>query len=440
MEWFLVLLTFFGALLALMLTGINVFVAFLIINLTATGLLIGERGFGLFINSVADSTSNGSYATIPLFILMGEILFRSGSVDVLFDSVDRLVGRVRGRLYAVVIVIATIFGALSGAAVAVSAMLGRSAMPNMAARGYSPKMSATVILAGASLAPIIPPSLLAIIIGSLADVSISGLLIAGIVPGIIVSLMTGTYVILSVMRDPTLAPPDTPPDDTTSGGAAARGSALGAVIRMVPFMFIIFMVMGMIMLGIATPGESAATGVIGATLVAMLYRRASLGMLLQALTSATRLSVMIMVIVASSTLFSQLVAFTGASQALVGWATDLGLPPMTMFVVLMALPLILCMFIDQIAFLLMAVPLYDPLVHALGYDPIWFWTIFLVNLTVGGVTPPFGYTLFALSAAAPNLSTAQVFRASYPVVVIFLAAMTLFALVPPLVTWLPGML
>ena len=433
MDWVIILLSFFCALLFLMLTGINVFIAFLTVNLTATALLIGERGFGLFVNSVTDSISNGSYATIPLFILMGEILFRSGSVDVLFDSVDRLVGKIRGRLYAVVIVIATIFGALSGAAVAVSAMLGRSAMPTMEARGYSPRLSATVILAGASLAPIIPPSLLAIIIGSLADVSIAGLLIAGIIPGIIISIMTGSYVAASIMRNPSLAPADTEDEED-------RGSAIGALLRMIPFMFIIFMVMGMIMLGIATPGESAATGVVGSILVAVLYKRASVEMLISALTSATRLSVMIMVIVASSTLFSQLVAFTGASRAMVAWATELGLSPMVMFFILMALPLVLCMFIDQIAFLLMAVPLYEPLVSALGYDPIWFWTIFLINLTVGGVTPPFGYTLFALSAAAPNLSVAQVFRASYPVLVIFLLAMLLLTFVPGIVTWLPSVI
>lgn len=436
MDWFPILALFFAALLGLMLTGLNVFIAFLVVNLSATAMLIGTRGFGLFINSVSESVTSGAFVTIPLFILMGEILFRSGSVDVLFDSVDRLIGRVRGRLYAVVIVIATIFGALSGAAVAVAAMLGRSAMPNMEARGYSPRMSATVILAGASLAPIIPPSLLAIIVGSLADVSIAGLLVAGIVPGIIISAMTAIYVFASVKRDPSLAPPDTAQDGTQP----PRGSALGALLRMVPFMFIIFMVMGMIMLGIATPGESAATGVVGAVVVAAIYRKISVAMLRVSLQSATKLSVMIMVIVACSTLFSQLVAFTGASRALVSWATELGLAPMAMFFIMMLLPLVLCMFIDQVAFLLMAVPLYAPLVQALGFDPIWFWTIFLVNLTVGGVTPPFGYTLFALSGSAPNLSVASVFRASYPVITIFLFAIVLLALVPPLTTWLPGLL
>lgn len=438
MEWVIVLIVFFGSLVGLMLTGLSVFVAFLIINLVSTALLIGSKGFGLFTNSLSESATIGSYATIPLFILMGEILFRSGSVDVLFDSVDRLVGQIRGRLYAVVIMIATVFGALSGSAIAVTAMLGRSALPNMEERGYSPRLSATVVLAGASLAPIIPPSLLAIIVGSLADVSIAGLLVAGIIPGIIISMMTACYVGISVFRNPDLAPPNVAVADQDHD--QDRGSAWIAAGRMVPFLLIIFMVMGLIMLGIATPGESAATGVLGAIGVAAIYRKVSVSMLREALVSATRLSVMIMIIVASSTLFSQLVAFTGSSRALVAWATDLGLSPMAMFALMMLLPLVLCMFIDQVAFLLMAVPLYEPLVAALGFDPIWFWTIFLINLTVGGVTPPFGYTLFTLAGAAPNISIGNVFRASLPVVVIFIFAMVLLAFVPQLVTWLPGFL
>lgn len=433
MDWALILALFFSALLLLMATGLNVFIAFLAVNLCATGLLIGSRGFGLFANSVLGSITTTGYATVPLFILMGEILFRSGSVDVLLDSVDRLVGRIRGRLYAVVILIATIFGALSGSSIAVSAMLGRSALPNMEARGYSKTLSASVILAGASLAPIIPPSLLAIILGSLADVPIAGLLIAGIVPGLIIAAMTAGYVTVTVVRNPDSAPADRP------APAQDRGSAVRAALRMLPFLIIIFMVMGLIMLGVATPGESAATGVLGAIAVSVVYRRLSLGMIAKAVKSATRISVMILIVVASSTLFSQLVAFTGASRALVAWSAALELPPMAMFAIMMLLPLFLCMFIDQVAFLLMAVPLYGPLVASLGFDPIWFWTIFMINLTVGGLTPPFGYTLFALAGAAPNMSTAMVFRASLPVIMIFLSAMVLLSLVPDLVTWLPGL-
>jgi tripartite ATP-independent transporter DctM subunit len=432
MEWYIILLFFFGSLMGLMMAGVNVFVAFLLVNLTVVTLLIGDRGFGLFTNSVLDSLTTGSYATIPLFILMGEILFRSGSVDVLFDSIDRLVGRIRGRLYAVVILIATVFGALSGSAIAVTAMLGRSALPIMTNRGYSTRLSTSVILAGASLAPIIPPSLLAIIIGSMANVSISGLLIAGIVPGIMISTLIAIYVAVRITLDPTLAPENTENDGT------AQDSAAGAVLKMMPFVVIIASVMGFIILGIATPGESAAIGVLGAIGVAAIYKRLSLNMVVESVSSATSLSVMILIIVASSTLFGQLLAFTGASRALVSWATELGLSPMVMFALMMALPLVLCMFIDQVAFLLLAVPLYDPIIGAMGFDPIWFWTIFLINLTIGGVSPPFGYTLFAFSGAAPQIATATLFRASLPVVAIFTTAIILLAFFPQLTLWLPS--
>lgn len=431
MGWELVLALFFGALLFLMLTGMNVFVAFLIVNLGATALLIGPSGFGLFTNSIFSSATTGAFATIPLFILMGEVLFRSGSVNVLFDSVDRLIGQVKGRLYFVVILIATIFGALSGSAIAVTAMLGRSALPNMVQRGYSTRLSASVILVGASLAPIIPPSLLAVIVGSLADVSIAGLLIAGIVPGMIIAGVTALYVVVAVAKNPELAPAGTEATEYSRPGAA--------LLRMLPFLLIIFMVMGLILLGIATPGESAATGVVGSVVVAAIYRRLNLSMLGGALQSATRISVMLLIIVISSTLFSQLVAFSGASKALVEWATQLEMPRLAMFALLMLLPLVLCMFIDQVAFLLMAVPLYGPLVAAFDFDPIWFWTMFLINLTVGGVTPPFGYTLFALVGSASEVKTGLVFRASLPVIAIFVVAMIVLTFAPGLVTWLPGL-
>ncbi len=322
------------------------------------------------------------------------------------------------------------FGALSDSAVA--AMLGRSALPTMTARGYAPRLSAGVILAGASLAPIIPPSLLAIIVGSLADVSIAGLLIAGVGPGLLIAGLTGLWVAISVARDPALAPPEV---ETAPEGSSAR-----APLRMAPFLVIIASVMGLIVLGIATPGESAATGVLGALAVAAIYRRLTLAMALDALASATAISAMILVIVAASKLFSQLLAFTGATRALVAWSAGLGLDPMAMLALMMLVPFVVCMFVDQIAFLLMAVPLYGPLVGAVGFDPVWFWTLFLVNLTLGSVTPPFGYTLFALAGAAPGLGTGGVFRASLPVIGLFVGAIVLMALWPPLVTWLPGLM
>jgi TRAP-type mannitol/chloroaromatic compound transport system permease large subunit len=166
------------ALVAVLLTGVPIYLGFLLLNGLGVWYLFGSSGAGLLVNSVVDSLTSLNMTTIPLFVLMGEILFRSGAVEVVFDSVDSMIGRIRGRLYVFTIALSTVFGALCGSAVAVVAMLGRSVLPIMHKRGYDIQLSAAVIQGGASLAPIIPPSLLAVIIGSMANVSISGLLVS----------------------------------------------------------------------------------------------------------------------------------------------------------------------------------------------------------------------------------------------------------------------
>ena len=426
-----------GLLAAVMLAGAPVFIAFLTLNLAGLTWLIGPRGFGLFANSLYQTATSSSLAAIALFVLMGEILFRSGAIEILFDSIDRLIGRVRGRLYVVTIALSTLFGALSGSAVAVAAMLGRSLLPSMAARGYDRRLSAATILSGASLAPIIPPSLLAIIVGSMADVSIAGLLIAGIVPGLVLAGLTLGYVALKVARG-------APAGRIDEGEAEADRNRLGrarALLNLAPFSLTVFAVMGLILLGVATPAESAATGVVGACLTAAVFGRFRLKMLREALASTVTIGAALLLIICSAKLFSQLLSFSGATRGLVELAGASALGPDLTMLVLMLIPLVLCMFIDQIAFMLLAIPIYEPIVASLGIDPILFWTLFLINLTVGSLTPPFGYTLFALKGAAgPALSAADVFRAAWPVVGLFVAGMVLFWTAPGLVLWLPGLL
>ena len=423
MSWAVLLVGAVGLLLALLFTGMRVFAAFLALNLTGLLVLIGPRGFGLFANSLFETATSQSLATVALFVLMGEILFRSGSVEVLFDGIDRLVGRVRGRLYVVTIALGTVFGALSGSAVAVAAMLGRSVLPSMRARGYDGRRSAATVLAGASLAPIIPPSLLAIIVGSLADVSIAGLLVAGLLPGLLFAALTLGWVLSRG------APPPPPPD-------AVRGSMGAALLRIAPFLLVVGSVMGLILAGVATPSESAATGVAGAVLVAAIQRRLTLSMLRDAVGGAVQTTCVILVIVCAAKLFSQLLSLAGATRGLVAVIGELGLGPDMTFLLMMLVPFVLCMFIDQIAFMLLAVPIYVPLVAAQGYDPIWFWTLFLVNLTVGSLTPPFGYTLFALKGAT-DLTTREVFAAAWPVVGVFVAGMAVLWAAPWIVTAVP---
>ena len=434
MEWYTTLILGMAILFVLFLSGAPIFLAFLAAILLGVYFVIGPAGFPLFANSVLDTATTTSLASIPLFILMGELLFRSGTMDVLFDSIDKLVGKVRGRQYVLVVVLSAVFGALSGVAMAVAAMLGRAIMPGMHDRGYDRSIAAGLIIGGASLAPIIPPSLLAIIVGSLADVSIAKLLIAGVIPGLFIGGIFLVYVFVRIGMNPSLAP------GNVAGERAevTPMEKLIAIVRTMPFLIVIFSVMGFIMLGIATPSESAATGVAGSLLTAAIYRKLSFQMISDSLMAAITVSAMILAIMAMSKMFTQLLAFTGATGELVNLVANLGYSPIVMLLIMLAVPFILCMFIDTIAVILLTIPIYQPVVTALEFDPVWFWLLFLVNITLGAITPPFGYTLFAFKAVVPDMSISQVYRATWPFVGLFLLGIALIIAFPAIATWLPN--
>lgn len=435
MTWSVILAGGLALLLAAFLTGLPIFVAFLAINTVGVLVVFGDRGFGLIANSIFDTGTLVALSAIPLFVLMGELLNRSGSVDLLFSSMDKLIGRVRGRQYILTIFLSVIFGALSGAAMAVAAMMSRSLYPTMIARGYNSGLSIGAILAGASLAPIIPPSVLVIIIATLADISVAKLLIAGIIPGLVLAAVFLLYIVARVSLDPKLAPAETGPREHVSAT-----QKLIAIAQMVPFSIIIFLVIGLILLGIATPTESAATGVVGAMIVSAINRRFSLKMAHEALTSAAFITSMIIVIVASSNMFGQLLAITGSTGQLVKFVSSLTADPYVLLFMMLLIVFVLCMFIDQIAIMLILVPIVKPIVAALGFDPIWFWTLILINLTVGGITPPFGYTMFAFKGGAPEVPLADIFSSVWPFVVLFAAVMVLIIVFPSLATYLPSRL
>jgi tripartite ATP-independent transporter DctM subunit len=434
MSWWIALSGGVTLLLTLFLLGVPIFVAFVVLNVIGVFVLFGTAGFGLFANSIYSTATMGALSAVPLFIVMGEILFRSGAMDVLFDSLDRLIGRIRGRQYVLCIVLSAILGALSGAAMAVAGLLGRSLFPTMRKRGYDTQFSAGTILAGASLDPIIPPSVLAVIIAALADVSAGKMLVAGILPGLLLTGLFLLYVLIRVRITPALAP------DVALDERKARGSAAMALIRMVPSAFVFFMVMGLILLGVATPTEAAATGVVGAVILAAYYRGLSLRMLGEALASAATVASLLLIIMCSAVMFSQLLTFTGATRALGQLVTGLELPGALMLAAMIALPFVLFMFLDQLALMLVLIPIYQPIIRIYQFDEIWFWTLFLVTATVGGLTPPFGYVLFALKSAAPDVAMTTIYRASWPFVWIICGGMLIMALFPDVVTLLPRLM
>jgi tripartite ATP-independent transporter DctM subunit len=419
-----------AGLLILFFVGTPIFVAFLICNLAAIYLLVGVPGLGMFANSIFDTATSVPLVTLPLFILMGEILSRANAIDQLMKAINILVARVHGRLYLLTVVISTIMAALSGSAMASAAMLGRTVVPQMTSRGYDKSMTLGASIGGACLAPIIPPSVLAILIGTMAQVSIGRLFQAGIVPGLLLSGMFVIYIYARLWINPSLAPRE---EREPQRSWRDIGTAIAALL---PFMSVIGFVMGSIVTGIATPSESAAIGVLGSLGVAAVFRRLSLSMILESLSGTVKVTGMIMAILIASQLFSQLLAFSGTSALMNSMIVGLELPPLLMLAILLLIPFVLCMFMDEIAVMLILIPIYLPLLPHFGFDPLWFFTLFLINISLGAIAPPVGYVLFVLQGVVPNTSLRELFRASIPYVMIFIVALALFSVFPGMITFL----
>lgn len=435
MDWMIVLSIGIALLFVLFFLGVPIFIAFLIVNITGTLYAFGPAGFGLFVNSIYNTATFTELATIPLFVLIGEILFRSGSMNVLLNSLDCLIGKVRGRQYVLCIALSGVLGALCGSAAAVAAMLGRSMLPNMLNRGCDTKLSLGTILGGASLAPVIPPSILAIIIGTLANVSIADLLVAGILPGLMLSLLFVCYVGARLWLDPSLAPEE----DAGPNHVTWRDRGM-AILRMAPCSLVFVLLMGLIMLGMATPSEAAATGAVGALLAAALYKGLSWNVITESLRSAATVSAMILLIMAASVMFSQLLAFTGTAGDLTRFVTGLTSNTVLTLFIMLFIPFILFMFLDEVAVLLILVPIYQPIIVHYDFDPVWFWMLMLINSTLGAMTPPVGYMLFALKGAAPEISTGTIFRAAWPFVGMIVFGLAIMALFPQIITVVPQMI
>ncbi len=433
-AWYYVLPLALLLLLTLLILGVPIFIAFLALNIAGVMYFIGPAGNGLLVNSIYSTATSLNLVAIPLFVLMGEILFRSGSVDVLFDALGKLLGRIKGRLYYFVIILSAIFGSLSGSAIAVTAMLGNTALRTMRERGYQKKLSVGMILAGASLAPIIPPSTMAVVIGSVADVSISHLLIAGFLPGLLFAGIFAAYIAFSVKLMPGVAPDDETVEDV------ATSEKLWSLLQCLPFSLVIFSVMGFILLGVATATEAAAAGVTASLIVAAFYRKLKPAMLFEAARSAVEVTCMLMVIVVSSTLYTQLLAFTGASSGLVETVTQLPINAFAFICGSLLITFVMCMFIDQIAFLLLAVPILQPIMKSYGIDPVYFWMLFVIFLSLGSNTPPFGYNLFTLKAVAPDIEMDSIFSASWISVMLVLIGVTILLVFPSIVTLLPSLM
>lgn len=436
MLWWQSLLMLFGVLTVLLLVGLPAGFAFLAINLVgAVVYLGGEAGLMQVVRNGVASVTNFSLTPIPFFVLMGEVLFHTGLAMRAIDSFDRAIRGVPARLSVVAIVAGTVFSAISGSTIATTALLGSLLLPEMLKRGYHPRLAMGPIMAIGGVDMLIPPSALTVLLGSLAGISISGLLIAGVVPGFVMAVMFLGWIVFTAWRRPEMAPPSDP--EPTQGWA--RWGPL--LVNVTPLVLIFVLVIVAMSAGWATPTESAALGALATVVVCFAYRSLTGVALGKALMGTAAISGVILFIIIGATTFSQILSFSGATNGLVGMVKDGGLAPWMVMAAMIAMLLVLGCFVDQVSMMLITLPFFMPLVQHFGWDPLWFGVVYLICMQLGLLTPPFGMLLFTMRGVAPKeIPTSEIFAAVTPYVLMGVLMIGLVLLFPVLATGLPALL
>lgn len=481
MEWYWVLLLLLGSILFLMFIGLPVGIAFITVNTFALALIfIGQRG-GAFEDRLLDSVfqlTDNTYGNmaifaivpIPMFLLMGELFFHTGLADKMFSAVERLMGRVPARLSYVTVAGGTAFATLSGSSMGSTALLGTLMVPEMTKRGYKKSMSIGPILGTGGLAILIPPSALTVLLGTLAELDIGKLLIAGILPGLILAVMYAILIFVRATLDPEAAP------SYDVDYVTWRQRLLLFLLDVLPMISIIVMVILLIMLGIATPSESAAYGSVGVILLALLYlliapvvrglylrsrggdpeaARASFAQARRfpanfgratwkSLWGAARVTTIALLILFGSSLFSNVLATSGASNALINWVAGFDVSGYVMLLIMFGILLLLGMFMDQFAMMLLTVPIFFPIVKGLDFGMtmdvklIWFGIIMLLAMEISFTTPPFGLLLFVMQGVCPpGTKFLEICMAAIPFMACAMLLVALIIIFPGIATWLP---
>lgn len=442
MEWYWTLATLLGGILFLMIIGMPVAIAFITVNVIAAAYYLGghgtffeviQRGVGVLTGNAFESMTTFALVPIPMFLLMGELFFHTGLANRMFNAVEKLMGRVPARLSYVTVAGGTAFATLSGSSMGSTALLGTLMVPEMTRRGYKKHMSIGPILGTGGLAMLIPPSALAVLLGTLAELDIGKLLVAGIVPGLILAIMYAVLIYVRAKIDPDAAPAY----EIEYVPWSVRTRLF--LVDVLPMVSIVIGVIFLIMYGVATPSEAAAFGGLGVLILAVIYRCLSWQATWRSLEGAGRVTIVALLIIFGSSTFSQILSFSGGSYGLIEWVTSFNVAPMVMLLIMFGILMILGMFMDQLSMMLLTVPIFFPLATSYHFDLIWFGVIILLALEISFTTPPFGLLLFVMQGVAPpGTKFSEICIAAIP---FMLCAMTLVALLiiwPELALWLPN--
>lgn len=436
MEWWQILLVFFSALIFLMALRVPIAIALFTINIIGAIYFFGPMpGMRNVVLSIYNGLTSFVLVPVPLFILMGELLFRSNLAMRALHALDVWLGKMPGRLGVLATLGGTVFAVLSGSTMATTAMLGTMLLPEMEAKKYDRRLAMGSILGSGGLAMIIPPSALTVLFGAVSGIPIGPLLIAGILPGLIMAVLYTVNIVGRVKLNPALAAP-------YAVATVPWGEKFRLLVRdILPLGFVVFAVLGLIFLGVATPTESAALGAMAALILAIVYRQFNWPMLRESLLSTLRVTGMIFFILIASQVYSRIMSFSGATTEVVQYLTSLSVSPLMVLIIMQLTVIFLGCFLEQVSIMMITLPFYMPVVAAMGWDPLWFGILMLVNLQIAQTTPPFGLGLFIMKGVAPkDTRMTDIYMAAVPFLLCDLIAMALLIAFPILVTLLPALM
>jgi len=435
MEWWLISGILLASFVVLLLTGMPVAFAFLLINVV--GVVVfwgGNAGLRLLILSMWDSVSTFVLMPVVMFILMGEVMFRSGIAPRMIDAVDKWIGRMPGRLGLLAVVGGTLFSTLSGSNMANTAMLGSTLTPELEKRRYKKPMSLGPILGSGGLAMMIPPSNLGVIFAALAYLSVLRVLLSTVIPGLIMAILYASYIIIRCRLQPSIAPPygvTLPP---------ISDRIMSTLRYVLPLGSIVFLVIGTMLLGWATPSQASAAGALATFVLAFIYRGLNWQIVKKSVGETVKITGMVLLIITSAKVFSQILAFIGATRGAAELVEGLPLSPVLIIIGMQVIVLLLGMFMDAMSIMMVTLPVYMPIIDIVGINPIWFAAIMLLSIEMSGTTPPFGMNLFVMKGVAPADTTmGDIYRAGLPFLGCDLIAMVLMLAFPPIALWLPGL-
>ncbi|MDK2871524.1 MAG: C4-dicarboxylate transporter, DctM subunit [bacterium] len=400
--------------------------------------LVGIAGFHFFLdvpwgnilaNIAWNSTSSSTMFALPLFVWMGEILFRSKISENLFTGLAPWLDSIPGRLIRVNVFASAIFAAVSGSSAATTATVGKITLPELFKRGYDRVLAIGSLAGSGTLGFMIPPSMMMLVYGILADVSIGKLFIAGVIPGIMIAIFFSGYIMIKSLLDPDVAP--------KVKESYTWGDRIKAIPKIAPAIILVVMVLGSIYTGWATPTEAAAVGVAGSILFAWLMRSLDLKIFKEALIGAVKTSCMIMWIVCGATFFSVAVGYLGITQGIAQYVASLGLSKYTLIAILSIMYLILGCLVDGFSMIVMTLPMVLPLIKLSGFDPLWFGIYLVIMIQLAQITPPVGFNLFVIKGLIGEELT-TIAKAAFPFFLLLLLATAIITVFPGIVLYLPS--